>query len=266
MIDKKTHPAVHRLVEAREGKGRPAALFVEGARLVEELLSSGLRPTEFYFSAALRKPGPLLARLEEAGARGDLLSPTVMEFVSDLEAPPGIVVLAPRPPDRWEEAIRAADMPLVVVLDGAQSPSNAGAVVRAAEAAGATAVLQSTGGADLLGPKALRSSSGSAFRLPLGGGRSGPEWAEKLSAMGLEGVAADAGEGTVHTSFDWTRPTALFLGGETGFSNEALRALPKVRIPLRPPVESLNVAVAAGVLLFEANRRKIGLANDSGRT
>ena len=84
--------------------------------------------------------------------------------------------------------------------------------------------------------------------------------------MSLTCVAADAGEGTVHTSFDWTRPIALFLGGEIGFSQEALRALPKVRIPLRPPVESLNVAVAAGVLLFEADRRKKELAIGPGRT
>ncbi len=240
---------------------------MEGVRLIEELLASPLEPLEFFFSDGLKKGKNLLPLLEKKGAKGLAMTHDVMAYASDLETAPGLIVLAQRPLPRWEEALKGASpgaegtakadpAPLVVVLDGAQTPANAGAVVRAAEAAGAHAVLQSTGGADLLGPKALRASAGSAFRLSLGGGRTAAAWAEDLSARGLSCVAADARGESLHTDVDWTRPTALFLGGETGFSADALPISTKVRIPLKPPVESLNVAVAAGVLLFEAARRR----------
>jgi TrmH family RNA methyltransferase len=256
VIDKRSHPAVRRLRDARAGDG--PFLFVEGVRLAEELLASALPPSEFFFTDALKKGKALLPRLEGKGAQGLPMTDDVMSFVSDLEAPPGLIVLARRPAPRWEEAVKASPNPLVVVLDGAQTPANAGAVVRAAEAAGACAVLQSSGGADLLGPKALRASAGSAFRLPTAGGRDAGAWAEVLSALGLACVAADARGEKDHTDADWTGPTALFLGGEAGFSSEKVRALAKVRVPLAPPVESLNVAVAAGVLVFEAARQRRG--------
>jgi TrmH family RNA methyltransferase len=107
-----------------------------------------------------------------------------------------------------------------------------------------------------MGPKTLRASAGSAFRLPLGNGRTSGEWAETLTKAGFHCIAADAHGDTLYTAFDWTGPTALFLGGETGFSKTWIRQLPTIRIPLKPPVESLNVAVAAGVLLFEAARQR----------
>lgn len=263
MIDKRSHPVVRRLKDARDDR---ALLFVEGPRLVEELLASPLRPTEFYFSDDLKKAKALLPKLEDRGAKGTPLSRDVMAFVSDLEAPPGLIVLASRPVERWREALAAAQNPLVVVLDGAQSPANAGAVVRTAEAAGAAAVLQCDGGADLLGPKALRASSGSAFRMPLGGGRPLSVWVDVLSGLGLTCLAADAVGEIEHTGADWRGPTALLLGAETGFSQPLPASARKVRIPLNTPVESLNVAVAAGVMLFEAVRQRKALADGSHKT
>jgi TrmH family RNA methyltransferase len=265
VIDRNSDPAVRRLRDVRDGR-EESFMFVEGVRLAEEFLASGLRPTEFFFSPSLRKTDDLLARLEQTGAPGRLLSNKAMAFASDLATPPGLILTAPRPPARWEAVVRAAAVPLVVVLDGVQSPANAGAVLRTAEAAGATAVLQSSGGADLLGPKSLRASAGSAFRMPWGSGRSGARWAEDLAAAGLDLAAADPKEGTPYDAFDWNRPTALFLGGETGFSFTAPESVAKIRIPMRPPVESLNIAVAAGILLMQAARRRILLVNAQQRT
>jgi TrmH family RNA methyltransferase len=255
VISKRSDPLVRHLREVRSG-GLPL-LFIEGVRLAEELLASTLPPLEFYFTDGLKKSKALLPNLEKKGAKGHPMTEDVMSFVSDMETAPGLIVVAKRPASsRWEDSLRNNERPLAVVLDGAQTPANAGAVVRAAEAAGARAVLQSKGGADLLGPKALRAAAGSAFRLPVEGGKTAGDWAQTLSNMGLRCVTADAKGETEYTDFDWTGPTALFLGGEAGVSDEKLRGMPKVRIPLRKPVESLNVAVAAGVLLFEAARQR----------
>jgi RNA methyltransferase, TrmH family len=265
VISRNSDPAVRRLRDVRDGRDA-SLLFVEGVRLAEEILASGLRPTEYFFSPSLRKSDDLLTRLERTGAPGRLLSEKAMAFASGVETPPGLILTAPRPPSQWEAAVRAAEVPLVIVLDGVQSPANAGAVLRVAEAAGATAVLQSSGGTDLLGPKSLRASAGSAFRIPCGSGRTGAQWAEGLAAAGLALAAADGKDGTPYDDFDWDRPLALFLGGESGFSFSPPADVAKVRIPMRPPVESLNVAVAAGILLFQAARGRIPLVNTAERT
>ncbi len=182
-----------------------------------------------------------------------------MGFVSDLETPPGLILLADRPARDFAALLRARPDPLFVALDALQLPSNVGAVVRTAEAAGAHGVFQAPGGADPLGPKALRASAGSAFRLPVLTGKPFAEMAEEMAGAGLRCVLADPRGDILHTEWDWRPGTALFLGAEArGTSSLEQRRpdLPRVRIPLLAPVESLNVAVCAGVLLYEAQRQR----------
>lgn len=138
------------------------------------------------------------------------------------------------------------------------NPSNAGAILRAAEAAGATGVLATEGSADLFSPKALRGAMGSTFRLPL---REGVQFSEALSwcrERGIRTVSTTVSPARAYTEIDWTLARALVVGEEgAGLEDEEIAATDEaVRIPMQAPVESLNVAVATAIVLYEAARQR----------
>lgn len=249
----RAHPVVRRFRDARDGRD-PRSLFVEGARLSAELLATPLRLREALITTArFRDPRffPLADDLKAKGVPLHVVTETVMTFVSDLDSAPGLIVRADRPPP----AAAPPGATMFVLLDGLQSPANAGALLRVAEAAGADAVGALPGTADLFSPKALRASAGSAFRLPL-------FRLEKPGDLGRSDVTyfvADARGEADYTQIDWTGPAALLLGGEGAGPRPAPLAglkLRRVRIPMAGKTESLNVAVAAGILLMEARRQR----------
>ena len=268
-IGSRSNPIVARFRDARDGRDT-RSIFIEGRRLVEEFLDSPLVPRETAVtpdSAADPRLVPLLDDLKERGAAVHIVTPSVMAFLSDLETPPGIAVRAdrPLPLDLASLTTLGHPTPLIVLLDALQSPANVGAVVRSAEAAGVSAVGILPGTADPLSPKSLRASAGSAFRVPL------------FRTDSLQAVlgffpappallAADAAGAHTYSEWDWTRPCLLILGGEArGVDKKSLGALPVegIKIPMAGRVESLNVAVAAGVLLMEARRQRISSEQQS---
>jgi TrmH family RNA methyltransferase len=148
--------------------------------------------------------------------------------------------------------------PLLVVLHQINNPVNVGAILRTSEAAGAAGVIATKNTSDPFSPKSLRGAMGSAFRLPIW---SGPTYAEMIDwcrERGIATICADVDASTAYTEIDWTRPSALILGPEsTGLAPEELElADQRVSIPMKGMAESLNVAVAGGVLLFEAARQR----------
>jgi TrmH family RNA methyltransferase len=139
-----------------------------------------------------------------------------------------------------------------------QDPGNLGAVARAAEAAGATGVFVCGRSADPFGWKALRGSMGSAFRLPIVSCPAADEAVAAVRARGLRVLALTARDGASLYDMDLRGPSALLVGGEGAGLSDDIAALTdaRVSIPMRPPVESLNVAVAAAVALYEAARQR----------
>ena len=138
------------------------------------------------------------------------------------------------------------------------NPVNAGAILRTAEATGATGAIATENATDPFSPKALRGAMGAAFRLPVW---YRPGYAQALdwcAQRGIKTVCADLNARKNYTEFDWTSPCALILGPETAglWPAEIAAADDAVRIPMREPVESLNVSVATGVLLYEAARQR----------
>ena len=185
---------------------------------------------------------------EAPAGRTVVLGKRALSAVSRTVTPQGVLALA-----RWETAsmadalaaARAAGWPLVV-LDGVQDPGNVGTISRSAAAAGAPALAVLEGGADPLGPKAVRASAGCVFRLTVARGA----WGE-LTDLG--GYAASPSGGTALESAELERAGLLALGGETrGVSR---RDLTPVTIPMAEGVESLTGAAAAAILLFEVRRR-----------
>jgi TrmH family RNA methyltransferase len=167
-----------------------------------------------------------------------------------------LLALARRP--LFDEERFFAGTPLVIVAAGIQDPGNLGALLRSAEAAGATGAYLTDGAADPFSWKALRGSMGSVFRLPHRRRIGTVEALARLRERGVRTVAADPGAAKAYHDADLRGPLAFLLGPEgSGLpATLAAQADLAVAIPMAPRVESLNVGVAAGVLLFEAARQR----------
>lgn len=238
------------------------SIFIEGVRLCEDAVAAlDLRLTYAIYTARLaatERGGCLLALIRGRGVRVVEATEDVFASLADTRNSQGVLLIAGRPATGGER-LRVDDTraPLIVVLHGVAHPANAGAILRAAEAAGATGVIATRGTCDLFNPKALRGAMGSSFRLPLWTDAAVEAVAEWCAGHGIESFALDArGEGT-HTDVDWTRPAALVVGAEgAGLADAAELRATRLRIPMREPVESLNAAVALGVVLYEAARQR----------
>jgi TrmH family RNA methyltransferase len=250
---------------ARRQRGETGVLL-EGEHLVAEALDAGVRIATVAVAARLltRDGGTstarirrLVDRLDRSGARVLSVNETVLAAISPVRTPSGIVGIAEFEPPALDRVFDG-DRALVPILVGVQDPGNLGAVVRTAEAAGATGLVACTPSADPFTWKALRGAMGSTFRLPV------PERvpAERALAAargrGLVIAAAVPRGGLPLQEFDFRRPVALLLGGEGGGLEpiQLDRADARVSIPMHSPVESLNVAVSAAVVLYEAARQR----------
>jgi TrmH family RNA methyltransferase len=154
----------------------------------------------------------------------------------------------------------AANLPIVLFLEEINNPSNLGAVIRTAEAAGVVGVIMSENSADAFSPKALRAAMGSSLRLPIWENISVEDVLRWSVEQTLTVTAADAAGTANYTEIDWKKPRLLILGSEAHGISDAARKGTKemIRIPMAPSVESLNLAVSCGVILFEARRQYFG--------
>jgi TrmH family RNA methyltransferase len=259
-ITSRRNPLVQLARAGRDGRERES-VFIEGVRLCEEALRASLEFELALYTQPLaedERGARLIKELRDVCKSIHLVNESVLESVADTKTPQGVVALARRPRTGREVVASATGTPLIVVVHGSNNPSNAGAMLRVAEAAGATAVIATQGSADLLSAKALRGSMGSAFRLPLW---TGPTFVEALGwcvERGIRTVGTSAAATPTHTEIDWRRPRAVIVGPEGGgLSDDEARAAEEcIRIPMREPVESLNVATALAVILYEAARQR----------
>lgn len=260
-ITSRQNALVREAREVRDGRRR-SLVFVEGLRLCEEAVAAGLEVRAALYTEELASDARghrLVEALRGSAGKIARVGADLMEYVSDTKGPQGVLLLAARPDTSRPPSDDAAGAtPLVVVLHRVQNPSNAGAMLRVAEAAGATLVVATEGTADLFSPKALRGAMGSTFRLPLW---TGADYARVLAWCAARGVATlstSANASRAHTEVDWTRARAVVVGREgAGLDqSDAAATDDSVRIPMRPPVESLNVAVALAVILYEAARQR----------
>lgn len=258
-----TSPVNQQLKHARQVRDghEPDAIFVEGERLCEECLQSGLTLLAGFHSPS---PSPRAqAIIAELGRRHCQLyevADAALATVSDTVNSQGIILLAARPVFTLDQvfAPRVGTVSLIVGLDAVQDPGNLGTIVRTAEAAGASGVIAFSGSADAFAPKTLRSAMGSAFRLPVLTNAVPDELiaASQVAGVTLAATAADAP--LVYSEYHWQQPTLVIFGNEARGVSPSLMAHceVKLRIPLYPPVESLNVAAAAAAILFEAARQR----------
>ena len=243
----------------RDDSPEDGVVAVEGPHLVEEALRAGLEIT-----AVLASPGGE-ARLAELRSklpqRTQILTTTdkLFESIASTRTPQGVAALVRVRRGSFDDMLISAGVaPLVVVLVAVQDPGNVGTVIRAAEGFGASGAIVATGSADPWQQKSLRASAGSALRLPILSGVQAARAMAQLRVAGFTLVAAASGEGEFPSRVDLRGPVALLIGNEgAGLPAEVLRsANVRVRIPLAEQVESLNAAMAASVLLYEAARQR----------
>ncbi|MCC7031781.1 MAG: RNA methyltransferase [Acidobacteria bacterium] len=256
LITSRQHAIVRQCRAVARGDDR--RLLLDGWHLLDDALGAGFA-VETVAAREEVSPGQraTLDRAARAGAEVVRVSAAVMDALSPVPSPTGVVAIAARPAVD-PRALTAPAPALVVAGFGIQDPGNAGAIARAADAGGATGVLLDASSADPWGWKALRAAMGSTLRLPVLRDRSALHRLKAWQADGLRVVAADP-DATVRMYDErLDGPTALVVGSEgAGVPADVLRAADaRVRIPMRARVESLNVAVAAAVLLYEAARQR----------
>lgn len=256
IVKSRANPAYQRLLSAkqraRDGRGH---LLLEGPTLVAEALAAGLT-LELLALSERASDTPLGRKLGATGVELRVFSEALHASLSELETSQGVLAIAKAP--RFGEPALFGGVPLLLVACAVQNPGNLGSLLRTAEAAGATGALLTRGSADPFSWKGLRGSMGSALRLPHHGGLTVDQVLACLRERRVRLVAADSGAGLRYDAADLRGPIAIAVGNEGAGLPEGLSDAADVRvaIPLRSPVESLNVGVAAGVLFFEAARQR----------
>ena len=255
-----------RLVNARKVRDRheTAKMFIEGRRLSIEALRSGLTVLECFVSerfVSVQENSELLQQISITARFVFELPDRVFKTIAATENSQGIILIAERPENVASEIEkrlkRVSGIPVVVVLDQINNPANLGAVLRSAEAAGAAGVIVTDGSADGFSAKAVRASMGAAFRLPMWQGVTFETALNWGKTQGLLATASSADSRLDHTALDWRQPRLLVIGSEAhGLGSGELSQIDEhVKIPMESPVESLNLAVVAGILLYEAKRQ-----------
>jgi TrmH family RNA methyltransferase len=247
IIRSRANTELKRIAAARRGKPSDV-LVLEGDRLVDDALASGLElGVAFVAEGRPERAAALAAR----GVPVRSVEDELLARQSGLSTSPGILALARAPRDPDPSSLAPEDRALVLVVAGVADPGNLGAIARSAEAAGARALCVVEGGASPWNEKALRGSMGSLLRLPVH--RFGSAAAALAALPRHRHVRAETRGGISWRRFDWSGPLALWISSEVGGQGGEL-PFERVTIPMARGPESLNVTVAASLLLFAAGR------------
>ena len=250
-----------RKLDQRKHRREQGRFLVEGLQIIHMALDAEARPVEVFFCEQ-QFDGPeapaLMERFRQTGAPLAAVAPNVMQALSERDAPQGIVATFALF-ETSLDSIRVSDRDLVVVLDRLQDPGNLGTLIRTADAVGASAVVLIEPCVDPFDIKTVRGSMGSLFNVPLAHASDVHALFQALKRAGLRAVGADARLGADYGRDALHGGVALTLGNEArGLSDDVREHIDAwARLPIVGKAESLNVAVAGGVLMYawlQANR------------
>lgn len=246
-----------RLLVDRRARRREGAFVVEGLQPVWRAVEAGWEIETLVVAPDLLDATAAAAMVAEREATGTpvaRLSAELFTRLSDRDGPAGLAAIV-RTRTHGLDSLPAGD--LYVALHDVGNPGNLGTVIRTADAAGAAGVVLVGSAADPFAPAAVKASMGSLFAVPVAHEPDVDTFLSWAAGGGVRVVATSGGGAVAHWDADWDPPVALLLGSEgAGLpSSVLLRADTVVRIPMTGTAESLNLAVAAGVLLYEARRR-----------
>jgi TrmH family RNA methyltransferase len=271
MITSRTNPKIKEIRLLKQAKYREARgeYFIEGVRLVEEALEQAAWVRQVLYSPRLEatpRGERLLAAARRKFQRAEWIEvdEETMASISDTRTPQGILAVLQKKGWAWKD-VEAARGPLLCFHE-LQDPGNLGTIFRVMEAGGGAGVVLTAGSVDPCGPKVLRSSAGSFFRLPHLICPSPEAVLKELRSRGYRVWAAAAAGNACFWEADLSRPTAVLLGQEGGGLPEEWkdRADGMLTVPMATRIDSLNVAMAAGLIVYEAFRQRTLRFADSG--
>lgn len=243
---------------------------IEGLRILEEAIRSGLRLSAVFFRESAQDRAERL--LPQIGAQVEtlLLPDKLFDSLVPSESPQGVAALVRLKEFVLDDVLERMQVGPIVVLAGLQDPGNLGTILRSAEAFGTAGVVLGEGTVSAFNSKVVRASAGSVFRLPIvhgqARGRGKPatvrmeEILQKLRAQGVRLVATSSHKGTPLDQADLKGSAAIFFGNEgAGLPREMIGKMDEsIVIPHTEQVESLNAGVAASIVLYEAARQRKG--------
>lgn len=242
--------AFWRSLKTRAARQAAGLYLVEGAKMVGEALALGLADT---LLVRLDSVSEYAALAEDAGCEAFALSPHILSAVCDTKTPQGIaaVVKLPAPPELGDMG------PFVVVLDGVQDPGNVGTILRTADAAGFSGALLSEACADLYAPKTIRATMGSIFRMKALVTPDLPIALARLKEGGYSLLSGELGGNPFYGRPKRSGPLCLVIGSEGSGVSKAVSAIctHRLTLPMRGGAESLNAAVAAGIMMYDLTNR-----------
>jgi TrmH family RNA methyltransferase len=238
----------------RPERDQTGHFLIEGRVAVEEALSSGANVLEVF--ATEDGPRAVVDAAASAGVSVTIVADNVLRSMCDASTPQGVVAVASIPAASLSDL--TAEGSLILLLADVRDPGNAGTLVRTAAAAGADGVVFALGSVDPFHPKTVRAAAGALFHMPVVRDPALREAIEASRASGLIVVGANARAEHSYEAVDLTRRTVLVLGNEAwGLPPEKMDLVDEnVGIPMVGKIESLNVAVAGSILLFEAARQR----------
>jgi RNA methyltransferase, TrmH family len=241
---------VHALQQRSRTRHKEGLIVLEGERLIRDACASGQQP-QFVLYDPQTVNAERIAWLAKHTADLTPITEKVMRHLSDTQQPPGLMAVFPLPTPTVPQ-----NLARILILDAIRDPGNLGTMLRTAAAAGIQVVFLAPECADPYNPKVLRSGMGAHFRVPVIGA-TWEQLAEYSEACAIY-LADSQGEQPYH-AVDWTLPWALIIGSEAHGASPAAFDLAhtSLTIPMAADTESLNAAIATGVILFEAQRQRI---------
>jgi TrmH family RNA methyltransferase len=260
LISSPKNPRVRAAADLRERRARDATgmTLVDGTRELARALAGGARVVEVFVDeeGMSRDAEAIVARARAAGATIVPVTGPVLDRLAFGDRAEGVVATVAIP-DLSLATLRLAPDALVVVLEGVEKPGNLGAVLRSADGAGADAVIAADPRTDPFNPNAVRASLGTIFTVPLAAGASAAV-RDHLAAAGIRIVAARVEGAVPYADLDLRGPVALVLGSEADGLTGAWTGdgVVAASLPMLGVADSLNVSIAAAVLLYEARRQR----------
>lgn len=260
MIESAANPKIKQVVkwQSKAKERRDAGVFLaEGFKLFEEAPSEWIR--QVYLSEeALKRVEAEPAIKEKLDRTGyETVSGEIFKKMSDTKTPQGILCVIKRP-EYTLDRLLDAQAPLLIVLESIQDPGNLGTILRTGEGAGVTGVILGGDTVDIFNSKTIRATMGSIFRVPFVYVEDLDKALASVKEKGIHTYAAHLGGKTYYDSFSFRKATAFLIGNEAkGLSAHlAMQADSLIKIPMEGEVESLNAAVAAALLMYEALRQR----------
>lgn len=241
------------LIKKAKARTEQGVYIVEGVKMFQEAPEEEI--VKAYISEELYEKGTLKDRLEKIPY--EVLKDDVFSHVSDTKTPQGILCVMKQKHYTLEQ-LTQGNCPLLLVLENLQDPGNLGTMMRTAEGAGVTGVLLSRGCVDIYNPKTIRSTMGSIYRVPFLYTDHLMEDMDRLHEKGITTYAAHLKGKNHYDEESYRQPTAFLIGNEGNGLSEELseKAKQYIRIPMGGKLESLNAAVAAAILMYEAARQR----------